>query len=136
MLDATAFDLANVRLQKARGCLQDAEMTFAANSLLGSANRSYYCIFHAMRAVQALDRFDSKQHAGVISNFRQQYIKTGIFPVDLSKVIGDAFKIRTDSDYQDFYVVSKDAVASQIANAKTFLEAVEDYINSKFPQPQ
>jgi uncharacterized protein (UPF0332 family) len=33
-----------------------------------------------MRAVQALDGFDSKKHSGVISAFRKDYIKTGIFP--------------------------------------------------------
>ena len=46
----------------------------------GAANRSYYAIFHAMRAVLALDGIDMKRHSGVMSEFRRLYIKTGILP--------------------------------------------------------
>ena len=63
----------------------------------------------------------------------QRYIKTGIFAIELSGFIKNAFEIRNDSDYQDFYVISRDDVAAQIANATTFLAAVEDYIAVKFP---
>jgi uncharacterized protein (UPF0332 family) len=129
MLDQKAFALANVRLQKAKICLQDAEMTYATDSFLNSANRSYYCIFHAMRALLALEDFDSKKHSGIIAAFRQRYTKTGIFPSEFSDIVGNAFEVRNDSDYEDFYVISKDDVAAQITNAKTFLAAVEDYIN-------
>ena len=62
MLNKTPLDLAARRLQQARECLQGAETEIAANLFKNSANRSYYCIFHAMRAVLALDRFDSKKH--------------------------------------------------------------------------
>ena len=45
-------------------------------------------------------------------------------------MIGFAFEMRNDSDYQDFYVVSKADVMEQVENAKLFLEAVEEYINN------
>jgi uncharacterized protein (UPF0332 family) len=83
--DSTPEDLAVFRLHQARECLQDAQAP--AISLKTVANRSYYCIFNAMRAVLALDRFDSKKHSGVIDSFRKGYIKTGIFPQKFSKVI-------------------------------------------------
>jgi len=124
-------DLALFRLQQARECLQTAELLIAADSFKASANRSYYCIFHAMRAVLALERFDSKKHSGVISAFRQRYIKTGIFPVQYTDIVGKAFDVRNESDYEDFYIVSKEKVAAQLENAKTFLAAVEEYIAPK-----
>jgi uncharacterized protein (UPF0332 family) len=86
-----------------------------------------------MRAVQALDRFDSKKHSGVIAHFRQNYIKTGIFPPAFSDIIGNAFKVRNNSDYVDFYIIVKNEVMAQIENAKLFLSAVEEYINTKLP---
>jgi uncharacterized protein (UPF0332 family) len=130
--DKIPKDLALYRLQRAKECLQDAEKLTVDDSYKFSANRSYYCIFHAMRAVQALDGFDSKKHSGVISAFRKDYIKTGIFPAFLSDIIGSAFVIRNDSDYEDFYVISKAKVVAQTENATTFLAAVEEYINKKF----
>ncbi len=84
-----------------------------------------------MRAVQALDRFDSKKHSGVIDNFRKDYIKTGIFSVAFSKIIDRAFVVRLESDYEDFYVISKSKVTAQVENAKTFLEAVEKHVNGR-----
>ena len=124
-------DLASFRLQQARECLELAEVALAANSFKGSANRSYYCIFHAMRAVLALDRFDSKKHSGVISAFRQNYVKTGIFTADISDIIRTSFTVRNESDYEDFYIISKEKVTEQLENAKTFLTAIEDYLAPK-----
>jgi uncharacterized protein (UPF0332 family) len=122
-------DLARYRIDKAKKCLQDAQAP--SSSLEIAANRSYYCIFSAMRAVLALDRFDSKKHSGIISEFRKSYIKTGVFPGIFSDTIQKAFEIRNESDYEDFYLISKADVAAQIENAKMFLEAVEKYVGER-----
>lgn len=36
-----------------------------------------------MRSILALDSVDFSKHAGIISYFRRQYIKTGVFDVEL-----------------------------------------------------
>ncbi len=122
-------DLAKFRIQQAKECLQDARLP--GISPKAAANRSYYCIFNAMRAVLALDRFDSKKHSGVISAFHKDYIRTGVFPADFSDMIKHAFEIRGDSDYKEFYLVSKAAIAAQVENAGIFLEAAEKYVNGR-----
>jgi uncharacterized protein (UPF0332 family) len=120
----------NFRLEKARECLRDAEKNFEDKAYSNAANRSYYCIFHAMRTVLIIDGFSSKTHSGNIAEFRRRYIKTKLFPVYFSDIIGRAFEIRKDSDYDDFYVISEDEVEQQVKNAKIFLDAAESYINS------
>jgi uncharacterized protein (UPF0332 family) len=127
--DRTSENLAKFRLHQARECLQDAQSSTV--SLKNAANRSYYCIFNAMRAVQALDRFDSRKHSGVIDNFRKNYIKTNIFSREFSDIIGSAFDVRLESDYEDFYLVSKEEVAAQVENAGIFLDAVEKYVGER-----
>jgi uncharacterized protein (UPF0332 family) len=129
--DRIPEDFAAFRLYKARECLQDAQKDLSIASFKSAANRSYYCIFHAMRAILALDRFDSKRHSGVIDYFRKNYIRTELFSKDFSKIIGNAFELRNESDYVDFYLVSKKEVAAQVENAKTLLDAVEKYIESR-----
>ena len=37
--------------------------------------------------------------------------------------------MRTDSDYEDFYVVPKDDVVKQVEEAEYFLNQVEEYLN-------
>jgi uncharacterized protein (UPF0332 family) len=122
------LELAFFRIDQATECLKNAEINMEADLFKGAANRSYYCIFHSIRAVLALDRFDSTKHSGIISAFRKGYIKTGIFPVKYSDIITDAFEIRSDSDYKDFYIISKDTVSAQVENAREFLEAVKEYV--------
>ena len=126
--DIEPKDLAKYRLEQARECLRDAENAIGTSSK-NAANRSYYTIFHSMRAVLALERFDSKKHSGVISAFRQRYIKTGVFEPFFSDVVRNAFIVRNRCDYEDFFVVSKSEVEKQIDNARQFLEAVEAYID-------
>ena len=124
-------DLAVFRLHQANECLQSAQRELVADDFKTAANRSYYCIFHVMRAVQALDRFDSRKHSGVIDNFLKDYIRTAVFPQEFSKIIQSAFRVRLESDYEDFYVISRSKVTSQVENAKAFLEAVEKYIGER-----
>jgi uncharacterized protein (UPF0332 family) len=125
----TPIDFARYRIDRAKLCLQDAKVPSV--SFETAANRSYYCIFNAMRAVLALDRFDSKKHSGVISAFRKDHIRTGVFPVEFSTIIDSAFEIRLESDYEAFYVVSKAAVTAQVENAERFLDAVEKYVGER-----
>ena len=79
----------------------------------------------------ALEGKDFKKHSGVISAFQRDYIKTGIFDKELSYILRDAFSLRTDSDYEDFYVVSRDAVVEQVANAERFCNEIRQYIEAK-----
>jgi len=53
-------DLAYIRLAQARECLDSSIALIDINHYKDAANRSYYCIFRSMRAVLALDSFDSK----------------------------------------------------------------------------
>ena len=130
MLNENRESLMTLRMEQAKKCLDSAILLVEADAYKDAANRSYYAIFHAMRSVLALDCFDSKRHSGILSEFSRRYIKTEIFPKDFSGLIYNAFEVRNDSDYDDFYVISKEDTAAQIENAKTFLAAVEEYINA------
>ena len=81
-----------------------------------------------MRAVLAYDGFDSKKHSGIIAEFRRLYIKTGIFEGAMSDTIRSLFDLRTDSDYNDFFVASKADVAEQLKNAEFFLDRIREYL--------
>ena len=84
-----------------------------------------------MRAVLAFNGIDNKKHSGIIAEFRRLYIKTGIFDTELSDIITMLFKIRNDSDYDDFYVVNKQKVIEQIENAEFFLNTIKSFVNSR-----
>lgn len=131
MDEHTRVDYARYRLDKARRCIKTAELNYADNDYEGAANRSYYAVFHAIRSILALEGVDFKKHSGVIGYFREKYIKTGMFDVELSDIVGDLFEARGSSDYDDFYVISKERVEEQIRNAKHFVDVMDNYIQLK-----
>ena len=131
MQDEDRIALSKARYENAQECLRAARELVASGSYKSAANRSYYAIFHAMRAVLAFDGVDMKHHSGIISEFRKRYIKTNIFETWLSEIISVLFDVRTDSDYDDFFVISRNETLEQIQNAAYFLDAIEPYIVSK-----
>ena len=120
--------LSALRLEHAEECLSAARGLLASGSYKSAANRAYYTVFHAMRAVLALDGIDSKRHGGIISEFRKRYIKTGVFGSRLSDIISSSFEIRTESDYNDFYVISKSGVEEHVEDAAFFLAEIKTYL--------
>lgn len=127
-MDKTRADLSIYRLETARQCLTSAKALADISDYKGAANRSYYAIFHSMRSVLALEAKDFSKHAAVGAFFRKDYIKTGVFDVRMSDIISEAFDIRTDSDYDDYFVISRKEVEEQIENARYFYEQVEEYV--------
>lgn len=132
MPENSYISLSKLRLEIAEERLSTARFLLGSNDYKSVANRSYYAVFSAMRAVLALDKFDSKKHSGVISEFRKRYIKTGILDSELSYIIDSLVEVRQGSDYNDFYVISKDEVVSQIEKAQFFIDAVKEYLSSQY----
>lgn len=127
-------DYARYRLERAREDLDAAQLLFSHERYRIANNRAYYSIFHALRAVLAFDRFDSSKHSGVISEFRRRYIKEGVFPAEMSKMIGAAFMLRNASDYDDLFLVSRSDTEEQLANAAYVYEAVRQYVAKKWTE--
>lgn len=129
-MDKERLDLALYRLEQSKVCISSANLLADAGDYKGAANRSYYAIFHCMRSILALDGIDFAKHSGVSSYFRKEYIKTGTFDIELSDIISSAFDARSDSDYDDFYVISKADVEEQIENAQKFYDVISHYIEN------
>ena len=84
-MEGSVIDLSGYRLEKAKEDLETAEENLKTGKLRASVNRSYYAVFHALRAITALDHFDSGKHSGIIAFFNLHYVKTGIFDKEISK---------------------------------------------------
>lgn len=125
---AAQKDYAKYRLDRSKEDLEAAKLLFENGNYRIANNRAYYSIFHALRAVLVFDDFDSSKHSGVIAEFRRRYIKEGVFPIEMSKMIGSAFTIRNASDYDDMFIASKDETAEQIANAGQVYKIINEYI--------
>lgn len=121
-------ELSNYRYRCSLEALEDARLMYENGRYKNTLNRAYYAIFHAIRAVNALDSFDSSKHSGVIAHFNQHYVKTGIFTREASRIIRLASENRAKADYLDFFVASKDEAAAQIQRAELFIGWIKGYL--------
>ena len=126
--EITVSGFANYRLERAKQDLSDAEFSYKHRRYLNANNRAYYAIFHAIKAVLALDRKDFKRHKDVLAYFNQYYVKTEKFPKIISKKISQASKVREDSDYDDKIIPTDEETKIQIDTARELINLVENYL--------
>ena len=118
------------RLAGAREKLDSSKLLLDNGNYKDSIGRSYYAMFSAVRAILALDGVDYSKHAGVISYFQREYVKTGMFEKQYSKYLSQAFQIRNQADYEDFYIVSRSDAAEQYEKALEFVNAIDTYLQN------
>lgn len=127
-MEGSIKELSAYRYSKALEDLTASEVMLKEALYKVSINRSYYAIFHAMRSITALDGYDSSKHSGIIAYFNQNFVKTGDFDKEASKIVKMASFLREKSDYEDFYIASKQEAEKQLEDAKLFLSKVNDYL--------
>ena len=120
------------RIEQAKTELEDAKLLYKHNSYLSSNNRAYYSIFHAIRAVLAIEPIDFKKHKDVMAYFNKNYVSKDIFPKTIGKRIVQANRIREDSDYDDEYIANAEETEMQIETAELLIDLVQKYIETKF----
>lgn len=127
----TKKDLVLYRIQSAKSDLKSAKILLDAEEYKAANNRAYYAIFHAINAVHALNEKAYKRHKDAVANFNKDYVKTEIFPREIGRKIGEAEEIRHASDYDDFYIASKEETERQVTVAAEFIQMVEKYCTEK-----
>ena len=130
-MEGSLRELAEYRIERAKEMLDAAKGNLEIGQFKTSLNRSYYAIFHAMRAANILKGFDSSKHSGVIAFFNKEYLKEGILERKLSVIIKNSAFLREKSDYDDFFIASKKDAEKQLEDAAIFLEKVETYIKQQ-----
>ena len=127
-MEGSLKELAKYRMERAKEMLEAAEGNLNIRQYKTSINRSYYAVFHAMRALNILKGFDSSKHSGVIAFFNREYLKTEILDKALSVIIKNSSFLREKSDYDDFFIASKKEAETHVSEARIFLEAAETYL--------
>ena len=119
------------RLEKSADDLETAQINYDAGKYNASANRAYYSVYHAIRAVLALDDVERKKHSGNISYFREHYIATDIFDRVYSETIKNAETLRNEADYDDMKITTADDAQDIMEKAMHFYSTVKEYVDNR-----
>ena len=117
----TQRDLVLYRIETSKSDIKAAEILLNAREFRGANNRAYYGIYHAVSAIHALDGNAYKRHKDALANFNKNYVKTEIFPRKLGKRIVESEEIRHASDYDDFYIATREEAEEQIQSKRKIL---------------
>lgn len=131
-MEGSVIELSKYRLETAYSDLDTAKALYELKQYRAAINRSYYAIFHSLRAVLALDNFDSSKHSGIISYFNLHYVKEGHFDKGISKLISSAFNMREKADYEDFFIAYAEDAELQIEKAEEILSSVKRFLEQKW----
>ena len=130
-MDNRQIDLSKYRIQESKDSLIVAENCLNDGFYKDAINRSYYSAFYAIKAIWALDTVDFKRHKDVVAYFNKEYVATGIFQREIGRRLGILKQLREKSDYDDFYIASKEKAEEQLETTKIILSSVEGYLTNK-----
>ncbi|MDE7178335.1 MAG: HEPN domain-containing protein [Lachnospiraceae bacterium] len=129
--EGTRNDLIEHRFRIAKEDLETAYLLLEAEQYRGANNRAYYSIYHTIDAVLSIEGIAFKRHKDTLAYFNKQYIATDIFPRDMGRKIVKAEEIRHASDYDTFYVASKEITLQQVETAEQLLHLAKEYYGKK-----
>ena len=128
MQEGNYLDVARYKVERAKDELESAQILLDAGKFKAANNRAYYSCLHSVNAVLALEPIAFKKHKDVLAYFNKNYIHSEIFPRDMGRKISKLEIIRHKSDYDDFYIASKEEAEEQIQIAVEICRLVEEYL--------
>lgn len=138
--EGNKFDLMKYRLESAKSDLKSAKILIEAEEYRAANNRAYYAIFHAIfhaiSAIHALDGKAYKRHKDALGSFNREYVKTEVFPREIGRKISRAEEIRHASDYDDFYIATREKSQEQIETAEELIKMVEEYCKNSMGEEE
>ena len=126
--EGTFDDVAKYKFEQAEDDLEAAKLLLEAGKYKAANNRAYYACFHAIDAVLAKEPVAFKKHKDTLSYFNKNYVHTEIFPRDIGRKISRLEIIRHKSDYDTFYIASKEDAAEQASVAGEVIELVRKFL--------
>ena len=123
------LELVKYRLKEADDSIREAEVLLREGmSMRAVMNRLYYAMFYAVLALLQEKEMGTSKHAGAISLFDREFIKTGIFDNELSKTLHRAFELRQKGDYMEQAEVTKNDIDEMLPKTKAFINKVKGHL--------
>ncbi len=121
-------------MSKSRQTLDDADVLYKRGSYDSAASLAYYAVFHAIQALLLTKGFAFSKHAQVKGAFNKEFIHTGIFPKNFTKIVESLFKDRHIGDYEYGEHIDKEKARKDILDSKVMVKAIAGYLKKTYQQ--
>jgi uncharacterized protein (UPF0332 family) len=116
------------RLQQAQESIEEAAVLLNTQHRLGAMRCIYYSMFYAANALLASRQLHSAKHTGVIALLNKEFVKTGLFPPEVARLLNKTFDLRQDSDYGDHQPPDLERLRQLLEDARSFLTATKLFL--------
>jgi uncharacterized protein (UPF0332 family) len=118
-------------IEHARQMLVVAEHNLNDGFHSSAINRAYYAIFYAANALLVTQGLARSKHSGVISAFRQHFVKPSLIEVEYSRLYGRVMSDRQAGDYEIDKMLATDQARSDLDDARSFVARMETYLRQE-----
>ncbi len=115
-------------LLAAQGKLRAAELLLTAGLHGDASSRAYYAAFHAISALHLSRGNTFSSHAQLIGRFNKDFVRTGVFPPEFTRVVTRLFEDRQVGDYDAMAEITGDQSTQDVADARRLVEAISAYL--------
>jgi uncharacterized protein (UPF0332 family) len=115
-------------IDHARQMLVVAEHNLNDGFHSSAINRAYYAIFYAANALLATQGLARSKHSGVISAFREHFVKPGLIEVEYSDIYGRVMDHRQVGDYDLDLTIEHEQAYHDLHDAERFLQQIERWL--------
>lgn len=130
MVDNNNMILSKVRLERAKELVAEAKGLLEQGSYKSANNRAFYAMEKGIKALLVTVGAEPTTHSGILKQFNLFFIHQGdgSFNRDDYIMVTNASRIRSVSDYDDFYIANKAEAAKQVEDAELLVGKVEKYL--------
>lgn len=127
-MDEATLKEVTLYIENANESLSVAQLNLDNDFYAAAINRAYYAIFYSANALLATKKLARSKHSGVLSAFRQHFIKTGLMPSELSEIYGQVMDDRHEGDYEIITATSKEDAEIDVLQARHFVDVVSEWL--------
>jgi len=118
----------NELTEKASRFLRTAETALELGDFDSCASRCYYAMFFVAEAALFTKGLSASSHKGVLSMFSQHFVRTGVFPREMGRLLNDAYDKRIVGDYGIGLLLEAEEVRQLLTDARAFVQVVSEYL--------
>ena len=123
--------LVKYRIEKAYSTLVEARDCADDNHWTLAANRLYYAVYYASKALLIQNGIIAKSHEGVIGQIGEKFVLTGVISKDEAKLLARLQNMRKTGDYDDFIEWHQEDVEPLFALVEAYIDKVKTLVELK-----
>lgn len=112
----------NLQDELARGaeCFRAAEALLALGLVADAVSRTYYGVFHVLRALLFSQGVEPKSHQGAIHLFNVELVRKGLMAPECNRLLGSLQRTRELADCAAAVVFSSESASADLVEARAF----------------